>query len=165
MKKIIVIFLCAIIMIGCRSKKTVVQDQYRIEVKDSTVKRETKKTIEVMGTDTSKIDSQVEEFMVFHFTDSGGRVEVLPDGSLRMQGITTANGVIRGQTKEEKGISNKTKTDDVYLDSTSKNGNLQEYSHKKEKKQPPNYNLAIVLALIILGLVLGIVTYRGKFIG
>ena len=157
MRKLLIVFVCVILMVGCRSKKVVVQDQYRVEVKDSTVKRETKKTIEVQGTDTSKIDSQVEEVMVFHFTDSGGRVEVLPDGSLRMQGITSANGVIRGQTREEKGISNKTKTDDVYLDSAAQKSNRQDYRHQKEKKQPPDGWLYIIPIALFVAVVVYVV--------
>lgn len=152
MKKVIIICLLALLMVACRSKKVVVQDQYRVEMKDSTVKREVKKAVEVLGTDTSKVESQVEEVMVFHFTDSGGRVEVLPDGSLRMQGITGANGVIRGQKKQENGISNKTKTDDVYLDSVGKKEQRHDYSHNMEKKQPPDRWLYVIPILLLVAL-------------
>ena len=135
MKKVIIICLLALLMVACRSKKVVVQDQYRVEMKDSTVKREVKKAVEVLGTDTSKVESQVEEVMVFHFTDSGGSVEVLPDGSLRMQGI-----------------SSKTKTDDVYLDSVGKKEQRHDYSHNMEKKQPPDRWLYVIPIFLLVAL-------------
>ena len=157
MKKFM-IFLCVILMVGCRAKKTVVQDQYHVEVRDSTVKREKKQSVEVSGVDTTKVESIVEEVMTIHFTDSGGRVEVLPDGSLRMQGVTTANGVIRGKTRQEKGISNNAKTDDVYLDSTALRGDKQVYSHEKKQKQPPN--MLVLVVPVIFGLVVMFVVRR-----
>lgn len=159
MKKYL-IFLCVILMVGCRAKKTVVQDQYHVEVRDSTVKREKKQSVEVSGVDTTKVESIVEEVMTIHFTDSGGRVEVLPDGSLRMQGVTTANGVIRGKTRQENGISNNAKTDDVYLDSTALRGDKQAYSHEKKQKQPPNNGLVLVVPIVLFGLVVMFVVRR-----
>jgi hypothetical protein len=154
------IFLCVILMVGCRAKKTVVQDQYHVEVRDSTVKREKKQSVEVSGVDTSKVESIVEEVMTIHFTDSGGRVEVLPDGSLRMQGVKAANGVIRGKTRQENGISNNAKTDDVYLDSTALRGDKQAYSHEKKQKQPPNNGLVLVVPIVLFGLVVMFVVRR-----
>jgi hypothetical protein len=159
MKKFM-IFLCVILMVGCRAKKTVVQDQYHVEVRDSTVKREKKQSVEVSGVDTSKVESIVEEVMTIHFTDSGGRVEVLPDGSLRMQGVKAANGVIRGKTRQEKGVSNNAKTDDVYLDSTALRGDKQAYSHEKKQKQPPNNGLVLVVPIVLFGLVVMFVVRR-----
>jgi hypothetical protein len=159
MKKFM-IFLCVILMVGCRAKKTVVQDQYHVEVRDSTVKREKKQSVEVSGVDTSKVESIVEEVMTIHFTDSGGRVEVLPDGSLRMQGVKAANGVIRGKTRQENGISNNAKTDDVYLDSTALRGDKQAYSHEKKQKQPPNNGLVLVVPIVLFGLVVMFVVRR-----
>jgi len=158
MRKLLIL-LCVILMVGCRAKKTVVQDQYNVEVRDSTVKRETKQSVEVSGIDTTKVESIVEEVMTIHFTDSGGRVEVLPDGSLRMQGVMAANGVKRGQTRQEKGISNNTKTDDVYLDSTALRGGKQAYSHAKKQKQPPD-GLVYVVPVILFGFIVMFVVRR-----
>lgn len=164
MKKLLffVIVMLLAVVSGCRSKKTMVKDVSSVELADAASKKVTNTAKTAEKADTTTREEVTEQYVYVAFADSCGRIEVLADGSVRMQGITAANGVFRGFAKEQKGEKVSVKIDSTEVDSVgSKKKNEVRYYEKKEKKQPPDV-LGVVIPIVAAVLIVAFIYRRWK---
>lgn len=155
MKKLlfIVIVMLLAVVSGCRSKKTMVKDVSSVELADTASKKVTKTMKTAEKVDTTIQEKVTEQYVYIAFADSGGRIEVLTDGSVMMQGITAANGVFRGIKKEQKGKHIMMKEDSTEMDSVGiRNKKRARCYENKEKKQPPDVfgNVIPIVAVVLI---------------
>lgn len=164
MKKLlfIVIVMLLAVVSGCRSKKAMVKDVSSVELADTASKKVTKTMKTAEKTDITTKEETTEQYVYIAFADSGGRIEVLADGSVRMQGITAANGVFREMKKEQNGEHLSMKSNSTEVDRVgSQNKKEARYYEKKEKKQPPDV-LGGVIPIVAVVLIVVIIYRRWK---
>lgn len=105
MKHFVLILIGALLLMGCRTKKAVIDESATVAHIDTT--KTTTDTINavIAHIDTTQAIQQTERASVIEFVDSGGIVTIDTAGNIRLQGVKSVSGYIRNTAMQLYGIS------------------------------------------------------------
>lgn len=105
MKHFVLILISTLLLLGCRTKKAVIDESDTVARIDTTKTDTDTMNAVVEHIDTTQAVQQTERASVIEFVDSGGIVTIGTAGDIRLRGVKSVSGYIRNTAMQLYGIS------------------------------------------------------------
>ena len=133
MKKVLIILMAALMLIGCRAKQTVVNENTTASLIDTTKTVADTASTRQNHTDTTKTAQHIEQTAIVEFVDGGGTVSIDTMGNVTLQGVKAITGNIVADIVEAKGVADSVSTYQAHGETA--NGVTKNEAKQREAKE------------------------------